>query len=78
MPRTTLSLDAAVLRALKKRAAEEGRTLQAVTNDLLNQALAASRRPGRFTLSLRGWEAAEQPGVDILDRDTLFDLMNGR
>ena len=29
-------------------------------------------------LRLKGWEAQEQPGVDILDRDKLFDLMNGR
>jgi hypothetical protein len=29
-------------------------------------------------LALQGWEAAIQPGVDILDRDTLFDVMDGR
>ena len=27
---------------------------------------------------LQGWEAKEQPGVDLLDRDKLFDLMDGR
>ena len=31
-----------------------------------------------FTLRLKGWKAKEQPGVDLLDRDKLFDLMNGR
>lgn len=66
-----------LLRELKKRAAEEGRTLQAVANDLLRQAFAMPERE-EFSLRLQGWEAGEQPGVDILDRDKLFDLMNGR
>ncbi len=66
-----------LFRQLKKRAAEEGRTLQAVTNDLLRQALTRSPRQ-RFRLRLQGWEATEQAGVDLLDRDKLFDLMDGR
>lgn len=72
-------LDDGILRELKKRAAAEGRTVQAVANDLLRQALAA-RGKGRepFVLQLQGWQASEQPGVDILDRDKLFDFMNGR
>lgn len=32
----------------------------------------------RFTLSLQGWKAKEQVGVNILDRSTLFDFMDGR
>ncbi len=66
-----------LFRQLKKKAAEEGQTLQRLTNDLLRRALSSpARRP--FRLKLRGWKATEQPGVDILDRDKLFDLMNGR
>jgi len=77
MKRTTLTIDEHLLRQLKKKAAEEGRTLQAVTNDLLRQALvSAPRKP--YRLRLRGWKAAELPGVNILDREALFDLMNGR
>ena len=77
MARTTLTIDDALLRQLKLIAAAEGRTLQAVANDLLRRALATSTRE-RFTLKLQGWKASEQPGVDILDRDKLFDLMDGR
>lgn len=77
MKRTTLKLDDVLLRRLKQRAAAEGRTLQDVANQLLRQALAAPER-GPYTLEMTGWEAAEQPGVDLLDRDTLFDLMDGR
>jgi hypothetical protein len=75
--RTTLALDDDLLTTLKRRAAEQGTTLQAVVNDVLRHAV-ASKRQGRFTLRLRGWKAEEQPGVDITDRDKLFDLMNGR
>ena len=72
-------LDDAILRELKRRAASEGRTIQAVANDLLKHALASrGKARERFTLALEGWQATEQPGVDILDRDKLFDLMNGR
>ncbi len=78
MARTTLTIDDAVLRQLKKMALDQGRTLQAVTNDLLRRALATPEHPKRYTLRLKGWEAQEQPGVNILDRDKLFDLMNGR
>ena len=66
-----------VFRQLKKKAAEEGKTLQAVANELLRRALTLQVRGG-FRLRLQGWNATEQPGVDILDRDKLFDLMDGR
>lgn len=72
-----MMIEDALLREIKKKAAFEGRTLQDVANDLLRQAL-RGRSTGRFTLQLHGWEAKEQPGVDLLDRDKLFDLMDGR
>lgn len=72
-------LEDGILRELKQRAAAEGRTLQAVANDLLRQALGGrDKARERFALKLQGWRTAEQPGVDIVDRDKLFDLMNGR
>jgi hypothetical protein len=77
MKRTTLTIDNQLFLELKKKAAEEGRTLQAVMNDLLRRSLAASPREP-YQLRLRGWKAAELPGVDLLDRDALFNLMDGR
>ena len=77
MKRTTLTIDDHLLRQMKKKAAEEGRTLQSVANDLLRQALtSSSRKP--YRLRLRGWKASQLPGVNLLDRDSLFDLLNGR
>lgn len=77
MARTTLTIDDQILRELKRKAAEEGRTLQSVTNDLLRRSLRSSpHKP--YRLELRGWKASVLPGVDLLDRDALFDLMDGR
>ena len=73
--RTTLDIEDALLRKLKEKAAREGQTLQRVANDLLRQALARSQETGTYRLELEGWEAQLQPGVDILDRDKLWDLM---
>lgn len=77
MARTTIDIDDRVLRELKRKAADEGRTLQAVTNDLLKRALHPQTSPP-FSLRVQGWSADLQPGVDILDRDSLFDVLNGR
>ncbi len=49
-----------------------------LVNDLLRQAISLQSRPRPFLLELEGWDAELQPSVDILDRDKLFDLMNGR
>jgi hypothetical protein len=70
-------LEQSIYRDLKARAAAEGRTLQQVTNDLLRLAL---ERQSRLTyqFEIQGWQAESQPGVDICDRDKLFDLMDGR
>lgn len=77
MKRTTLKLDDALLRRLKQRAAAEGRSMQELANQLLRRALADTPRQS-YTFKWAGWEAVTQPGVDLLDRDKLFDLMGGR
>ena len=56
-------LDEGILRELKKRAAAEGRTVQAVANDLLRQALGGrGKARERFVLELQGWQAPSSPG----------------
>ncbi|HXI12715.1 MAG TPA: DUF2191 domain-containing protein [Thermoanaerobaculia bacterium] len=78
MHRTTLAIDDDLLKRIKQKAAREGRTFQDVANELLREAMVPRGPRGRFNLALRGWKAVEQPGVDLLDRDKLFDLMDGR
>ena len=67
-----------LLRRLKERAAREGRSMQDLANDLLQDGLARLEEPTPFQLRIEGWEAQAQPGVDLMDRDKLFDLMDGR
>ena len=76
MRRITLAIEDRLLRRLKEKAAREGSTLQQVANELLRQGL--DMRPQRldYRLELEGWDAAELPGVDVLDRDKMLDILS--
>ena len=78
MARTTLAIDDDVLKRIKEKAAREGRTFQEIANELLKQALTPQPSRKRIKLVLRGWKAKTRTGVDLFDRDKLFDLMDGR
>jgi len=78
--RTTIRLDDDLLREAKRQAAASGRTLGAVIEDALREAL--SRRPAegrrehvRLT-TFRG--QGVRPGVDLDDSAALLDLMEDR
>jgi len=76
--RTTIRLDDALLTAAKQRAVETGRTLTAVIEDALRQAL-ARRAPGAppaaVELPVAQGGGRLQPGVDLDDSATLLELM---
>jgi plasmid stability protein len=78
MKRTTLRIEDELLRQLKNNAASQGKTLASLVNDLLRQALASRSQRRPYKLELEGWDVELHPGVDIMDRDKLFDLMAGR
>ena len=78
MKRTVVRFDEEVLRRLKEKSAREGRTVQDLTNELLRQALDRLEDPQPFKLQLKPWKARELPGVNICDRRSLFDIMEGR
>ena len=78
MSRTTLTIEDDLLRRLKEAAARENRSLAGLVNALLRQALAAPALSAGYHLKIEGWEATQLPGVDIMDRDKLFDLLDGR
>ncbi len=75
MRRITLAIEDRLLRRLKEKAARQGRTLQEVANELLRQGLDMRPQRSDYRLELKGWDAAELPGVDVLDRDKLFDIL---
>jgi hypothetical protein len=77
--RTTLDLEDRVLRDAKRRAVQEGRTLTAVIETALRQYLAPAPPPrSRFRLRLLTKKGRLLPGVDLSDRDSLYDRMEGR
>jgi len=74
--RTTIRLDDRLLAEAKQAAARTGRTLTAVIEDALRQALAAGkskkRPPAKLPTSGKG---GLQPGVDLDDSAALLALM---
>ena len=75
--RMTINLPDDLLAELKKRAAESGRTLTALIEDVLREALARRRRrPQARKVQLTTYGAGGlQPGVDLDDIPALSDLM---
>jgi len=77
--RTTLNLDDALMRAARVHAAESGRTLTEVVEQALRELLLRERTPSsRYRLKRTTVRGGVQPGVDLTDRDSLLDLMEGR
>ena len=73
--RTTLAIDDELLRRLKQRAAAQGTTLQALANDILRQGLARAQTRKPYHLKLRGWKGSVHAGIDLLDRNSLWQAM---
>jgi hypothetical protein len=78
--RTTLTLDDDVSKLARRRAAEENRPLKEIINDALRAGLQAdtTRRRPPYAFKLKVVRGRLMPGVDLCDRDKLFDLMDGR
>lgn len=76
--RTTLDLSDELLRAAKKRAADEQVPLRRVVENALRAYLSPRARSGPYRLRWRTDKGRLQPGVNLDDRDALFDLMGGR
>jgi hypothetical protein len=76
--RTTLTLDSDVLKALRRRAREQDRPLKDVVNEALRRGLALGDGPPmpRYEFRLKTVRGRLQPGVDLTDRDKLFELMD--
>ena len=77
--RTTLNFDDALLRATKRRAADEGKSLTRVIEDALRLYLEPQPRlqqPFRLRLFTRKGKLIA--GVDLADRDSLYERMGER
>ena len=74
--RTTLTLDDDVMRAARRRARDQNRSLKEVINEALRLGLTmGGSRPSAYTFRLKTVDGRVLPRVDLADRDKLFDLM---
>lgn len=74
--RTTLNLDDDLMRAVKRRAAESGETMtEIIERALRGQFSRASESAEPFVLELPTVRGRLRSGVDLTDRDTLYELM---
>ena len=75
--RTTIQLDDQLFAEAKQRAAQTGRTLKAVIEDALREALARRDTPEqKVRVRLKTFKGrGVQPGVDLDDASSLIDLM---
>ncbi len=77
--RTTIKIDDQLLAAAKARAATSGRTLNAVVEDALREALARRvRKGGGQSVELPTFRGGRlMPGVDLDDSAALLEQMDG-
>lgn len=77
--RTTLRINDKLMADAKRRALETGRTLTAVVEDALRQALYRSPRAARGRVQLPTFgRGGARPGTDLNDSAALEDVMAGR
>lgn len=77
--RTTLEIDDYVLRRAKQLAAREGTTLTRIVEEALRERVARTRRRAKpFRLRLLTKKGRLIPGVNLADRDALYERMEDR
>lgn len=75
--RTTLTLDDDLMRMARRRATDLDRPLKHVINDALRDGLTLGdqERSRAYEFRLKTVSGRLLPGVDLTDRDKLFELM---
>jgi hypothetical protein len=76
--RTTLDLNDEVFRLAKKKAAHDGVPFRDVVESALRLYLGKKTGKPGYKLHWKTEKGRLQPGVDLGDRDSLFDIMDGR
>jgi hypothetical protein len=75
MPRTTIDLDATVLRDLKDRGRREGKSLGQVASELLAQSL---RQPPAEPPTFTWTSKPMRPHVDLEDKEAVYRALDDR
>ncbi len=76
--RTTLDLDDELMRAVKRRAADTGRTMTEVLEDALREGLRPPSVAGDgYRFEWKTVRGTLRAGIDLADRNSLFEAMEG-
>jgi hypothetical protein len=76
--RTTLEISDEIFRQLKRRAADDGTPVRQVVENALRVYLGKPKSRKVYQLRWNSERGRILPGVRLDDRDTLFDIMDGR
>ncbi len=75
MPRTTVDIDASILRELKRRQERERKTLGQLVSELLAKAIASEE--GATAAPQFSWVTKDlQPRIDLEDKDALWSALD--
>ncbi len=75
--RTTVEINDELFRKAKKKAADEGVPFREVVESALRSYLTKKKGKSGYKLQWRPVKGRLLPGVDLEDRDSLFDIMDG-
>jgi hypothetical protein len=74
--RTTLNIQDDLMRRVKKHASETGATITEVVEQALRAAVAGQApRKNRYTFVWKPVPGRTLPGIDLADRDSLYEVM---
>ena len=75
MARTTIDLDAAVIRELKRRGAREGKSMGRLASELLARAIAD---PSDVPAPAFAWQTAHlgRPNIDLEDKEAVHRVLD--
>ena len=76
--RTTLEIADELFRLAKKKAADQGVPLRGVVEAALRSYLEPRRQHAKYKLDWHTETGRQLPGVDLDDRKSLLDMMDGR
>jgi len=77
--RTTLNIDDELMKRVKEKAARSGKTMTEIVEEaLMREVAGVAEKPAQFKLHWVTAEGPPAPGVDLSDRDSLYDSMERR
>ena len=78
--RTTVRLEPGLLRAVKKKAAEEGRTLTSLVEEglnlLIHRKTPKAAPPGKYVLPVSKAKGGPRAGIDLTRTSDLLELLD--